>query len=653
MARQGNQAIFLYNHTDTFLKAIVESKKTALLLKTESGERYTLDRQVGAVLLPGDIVEFTPPSGRGFVRRITELISRPSSTWLGTVHRHPLQDYLDPDEPLGPRLNLPSNVKADPFDVIQVQVPANAPVGHAVSVTVLRNLGPRNDGAFDSDYAKAKFGLPFDWPEAALRQAERLAQGDVELEAGEIDLRALGFVTIDGESTKDFDDAVFAQRTVGGFSLYVAIADVARYVAPGSPLDQEARRRGTSVYLPDQVLPMLPESLSNGLCSLKPKEDRHVLVCKMELDNSAQLVRFEFHRALIRSIARLTYGQVTEWLEDDAEGRSAPAAVRELLGCLLALHKAAEPQRQARGLHEVREREPSLRIGPAGEYGVKWNTAGVADEIVEECMLLANQAAATQIGRLDAAIYRHHQGLDPLKWADTRAWLQAHDIASPVAPSTEELRAALAAARELQLGGPALWRMQHSFVPAVYDSTRKSHFALSVPAYTHFTSPIRRYADLLVHRLLLGDAVPDLQAQAELCSAQSQRAAVAERYVMSRIKTRALWTFLAHEGEAPRVKLEGTVAYGGSWGLRVVTDQWGVFVFIPEAACHAAGYTWDSASKTWTREEHAVQPGVRLSFYATELLRDRQELELRGQLADPAVPRVACAAQKSRMTEEA
>ena len=618
------------------MKAIVESKKTALLLKAESGERYTLDRQAGALLLPGDLVEFDPPSGRGFVRRITRLLHRPATTWLGTVHRHPLQDYITPDEPLGPRLVLPANVQAGPLDVIQVQVPVGAPLSHTVAVTVQRNLGPRNDCAFDSDYAKAKFGLPSDWPEAVLHQSAQLTAATVELDEGETDLRKLGFVTIDGDTTKDFDDAVFAQRAGDGFLLQVAIADVARYVAPGSPLDLEARHRGTSVYLPDQVLPMLPESLSNGLCSLMPGEDRHTLVCKMHLDGRARLVRFEFHRALIRSAARLTYGQVTGYLT--GEGTAAAelsSATKALLRGLQSLHDAAAPQRQARGLHEEREREPSLLVGPHGEYRVKWNTAGVADEIIEECMLLANQAAATRLGELGSGIYRHHQGLDPLKWADARAWLQGHGIASPVNPTTAELREALAAARVLHLGGPALWKMRHSFVPAVYDSARQSHFALSVPAYAHFTSPIRRYADLLVHRLLLGEPVLDVQAQAELCSMQSQRAALAERYVMSRIKARALWATTAAEAGAACVPLEGTVAYCGPWGLRVLADQWGVFVFIPDATCHSAGFQWDAAPKTWGRGATVLQPGARLSFCATALVRDRQELELKGQLTRP------------------
>ena len=360
-------------------------------------------------------------------------------------------------------------------------------------------------------------GLPFVWPEAARREARRPGGKVKPAEiAQRRDLRDLPFVTIDGEDAKDFDDAVFARREeTGDWTLFVAIADVSHYVAVGGALDLEAQNRGTSVYFPDFVIPMLPEELSNELCSLKPRVDRLALACEMRIAADGEMFDFSFHEAVIHSHARLTYNQVaamTQPAPAAGDGRrkrkslQRHEALRGHLDDLYELFKVLKKYRAASGSIEFETVETRIALDAGGAVReivpVERNDA---HRMIEECMLCANVAAARLLLESGMpALYRVHQGPDEEKLADLREYLRGLGLTlkgggEPRPADYQRLLARLAGRPDRELLQTLLIR---SLSQAVYQPENIGHFGLNFPRYAHFTSPIRRYPDLLVHRAI-------------------------------------------------------------------------------------------------------------------------------------------------------
>ena len=360
-------------------------------------------------------------------------------------------------------------------------------------------------------------GLPLAWPEAAQSAARRLGGKVKRAEiAGRRDLRDLAFVTIDGEDAKDFDDAVFARRgDAGDWTLFVAIADVSHYVTVGGALDLEAQNRSTSVYFPDFVIPMLPEELSNELCSLKPRVDRLVLACEMRIAADGEMLDFSFHEAVIHSRARLTYNQVAAMTSpaaaagDDRRKRKSLqrfAALRGHLDDLHELFKILRQHRAASGSIEFETVETRIALDADGAVReivpVERNDA---HRMIEECMLCANVAAARLLLESGVpALYRVHQGPDEEKLADLREYLRGLGLTlkgggEPRPADYQRLLGQLAGRPDRQLLQTLLIR---SLSQAVYQPENIGHFGLNFPGYAHFTSPIRRYPDLLAHRAI-------------------------------------------------------------------------------------------------------------------------------------------------------
>lgn len=359
--------------------------------------------------------------------------------------------------------------------------------------------------------------LPIAWPEQARREAARLGRKvkPAELEQ-RLDLRDLSFVTIDGEDAKDYDDAVFARREAGGeWTLYVAIADVSHYVAVGSVLDEEAQNRGTSVYFPDFVIPMLPEELSNELCSLKPRVDRLALACEMRIAPSGEMLDYCFHEAVIHSHARLTYTQVAamalsaEAKDENPGKRKNLKQYDELLEHIENLHELFRILNQRRsdsGSIEFETVETRIVLDDDGKVReiipVERNDA---HRLIEECMLCANVAAARLLEASELpALYRVHQGPDEEKLADLREYLRGLGLTlkgggKPRPADYQRLLRQLGDRPDRQLLQTQLIR---SLSQAVYQPENIGHFGLNFPGYAHFTSPIRRYPDLLVHRAI-------------------------------------------------------------------------------------------------------------------------------------------------------
>ena len=377
------------------------------------------------------------------------------------------------------------------------------PIGRVAEV-----LGEHMAPGMEIEIAIRSYGLPCEWPEAVLRESLAIpTQVSSAESAARRDLRDLPLVTIDGADARDFDDAVYARRTPKGYTLYVAIADVSHYVQPGSALDSEALRRGTSVYFPDRVIPMLPEKLSNGICSLNPHVERLAMVCELAFEDDGEVRRAQFYPAVFRSHARLIYEDVEQWYRGD---RARPLAddtqVADNVVCLYELYESLHTRREKRGALDIDTVEPLFRYGANGKIeSVEARSRCDAHRLIEECMIAANVAAAKYLHkRKQPALYRVHEPPAAEKVEALGQFLRElglrFAIDADAAPS--DFAAILAAARarvDKRLIDTIVLR---SLRLAVYSEENNGHFGLALSAYTHFTSPIRRYPDLVVHRAI-------------------------------------------------------------------------------------------------------------------------------------------------------
>ncbi len=439
---------------------------------------------------------------------------------------------------------------------------------------VIRVVGRFDDPGIETDVAILAHGLPHEWPDSIeIQMSDLPAQVPASAKRNREDLRKLPLVTIDGADARDFDDAVFAEPKGSGWRLIVAIADVSHYVESGTELDAEARARGTSAYFPDRVLPMLPEVLSNGLCSLNPQVDRLSLCCEMTVDGSGSVTRSRFFEGLIRSAARLTYIEVAEVLE----GQKSSGSLRALepqLRCLHDLYRAFERKRKRRGAIDFDLPQAKIELDEHGQV-VDVHVADrlVSHKIIEECMIAANVEAAKRIrqGRI-AALYRVHTGPDPERIDELVLFLQSLGLtlnspAKLVPKDISRLIESVADHPEAELIDAMVLR---SMQRAKYQPRNVGHFGLALPAYAHFTSPIRRYPDLLVHRaikwlILHGSAkgysygLQEMEHLGEHCSRTERRADEAVWQVEERLKC----AYLKHQvGREFEVMVASVAAFG-------------------------------------------------------------------------------------------
>ncbi|MDY4297677.1 MULTISPECIES: ribonuclease R [unclassified Xanthomonas] len=454
--------------------------------------------------------------------------------------------------------------------------------------------------------------LPYEFPQEVLDEAAAVPL-TVEPAAikGRVDLRQTPLVTIDGADAKDFDDAVFCESNADGFRLVVAIADVSHYVRPGTPLDTEAVKRATSVYFPGFVVPMLPETLSNGICSLNPKVDRMCFVCDMQIDRQGEVAGARFYEAVMNSHARLTYEQVWQAVgEKDEQVRKDVAAVLPQLERLHQLYQILAKARARRGAIEFETAEVRFVLDNTGEV----TQAGMlvrndAHKLIEECMIAANVAAARYLLETHIpAPFRVHERPPESKYADLLEFLKEFKLSLPawskVVPGDyTKLLKKVRERPDAALLESVLLRSQSM---AVYSPDNAGHFGLALEAYAHFTSPIRRYPDLLVHRAIkyaLTRGAPDkylyapraMAALALQCSERERRADEAEREVDERY--RAAW-MEKHVGG----QFDGVVSGVTSFGLFVELDQSKVNGLIHVTQLPQDYYHFDATRKTLTGE---------------------------------------------------
>lgn len=377
------------------------------------------------------------------------------------------------------------------------------PIGKVIEI-----LGNERNKNVEIEAALRKHHLPYEWPAEVINAVKELKE-TVPPSAFKkrVDLRDLPLVTIDGEDARDFDDAVFCTpSTSGGWKLYVAIADVSYYVKPGSALDVEACKRGNSVYFPTRVIPMLPEILSNGLCSLKPLEDRLCMVCEMNISKAGKLTRYQFYEAVMHSKARLTYNKVASILDGDELLRTQYKHLVVHLENLEKLYKALRAERTKRGAIDFETIETSISFGKNGNItNIEPIERNVAHKIIEECMLCANVATAKFLDKNKIpGLYRNHEGPPEDKLADLRIFLKEIGLSLGTGkkskPEPLDYGTLLGKIKDRPDSKMIQTVLLRSLCQAVYAPDNLGHFGLAYEAYTHFTSPIRRYPDLIVHR---------------------------------------------------------------------------------------------------------------------------------------------------------
>ena len=363
---------------------------------------------------------------------------------------------------------------------------------------IVEVIGTSDDPKAISLISLYEAGLDEKFPDAVLRSTKGMTVPPIK---GREDLRDIPLVTIDGADARDFDDAIFAEKTDEGYHLIVAIADVAYYVKPGSALDTEAQRRGNSTYFPDRVVPMLPEALSNDLCSLRPDEDRACLAAHLWIDPKGKMIRHKFVRALMRSHARLIYEQVQHAF-DEQDPKLMP-----ILEPLYAAYEILDQARRARGALDLDLPERKIIIDDNGNMsGITKRERLDSHKLVEEFMILANVAAARALEDKQAlCVYRVHDKPGNDKIDSAREFVESFGLSLPKGQviKPKQLNQILLKARELpysHLVSEVILRCQSQ---AVYATENLGHYGLALSKYAHFTSPIRRYSDLLVHRSLI------------------------------------------------------------------------------------------------------------------------------------------------------
>jgi ribonuclease R len=454
-------------------------------------------------------------------------------------------------------------------------------------------LGLATDARSVSMIAIATHGIPIDFSDAALREASRAKAASL---GKRTDLRDISLITIDGADARDFDDAVFAEPAPHGYRLIVAIADVAHYVKPDSALDKSARERGNSCYFPDRVVPMLPEALSNGWCSLKPNEDRGCLFVEMHIDVHGRKLSHQFGRGLMRSAARKTYEQVQAEFEDD------PTSHAHLYAAYTALFAA----REARGTLDLDLPERKVELGPDGQVlSVAPRPRLDSHRLIEEFMILANVCAAEELERQHLpCMYRVHAPPSPEKLDNLRSFLATLDISLQPGDQLHprDLDRVLKLVDGTDKASLVNETMLRSQSQAEYSPENIGHFGLALTKYAHFTSPIRRYADLLVHRALvtglkLGsdglspDDIVQFDDTAEQITATERRATLAERDSTDRY----LALYLQHRvGELFTARVSGVTKFG----LFVTLPETGASGFLSMASLPDDFWMHDEAAQS-------------------------------------------------------
>ena len=532
----------------------------------------------------------------GFVVQLPER----APDWIGEVIQGPNGFQIKPVDARLPTVDLIDAPAEALSAIVRARVlvrPKGPGTGQAKWLETV-GVGPTAD-VINAIVAKAH-DLPGEFPAEVLQAADAFGPVDFTAAAypGRADLRHLSLATIDGASSRDLDDALWAEILPNKHArLLVAIADVSHYVRPGSVIDTEAQKRTTSVYLPGSVNPMLPNALSQGLCSLNPDVERLCVVCEMDIDETGQVKSSQFYRAVMRSQARLTYSEVEEHLFQAEAMPPAWAGIASSMQALRTVYERLSSARASRGAMDFQSNEVALSLNAQGAVKSIYKPDRTsAHRLVEETMVAANVEAARTLHEKELeSLFRTH-GAPTLKKHDSlNAMLMARglpELSEHGSVGTGEL-SDLAKAHP-HLSGAVL-RAQDK---ARYGTQNTGHFGLGLEHYAHFTSPIRRYPDLVMHRVLVGDAQPDLEALATVCSEGERRATAAEREATDRLRAAYL---SGKQGERMTGKIDGMTRMGAFISL----DKTGASGLLP-LSCFGENAVIDEISQHITGGDGVV-----------------------------------------------
>ena len=530
-------------------------------------------------LMHGDTVTVRPAGTDRRGRRegqVLDVIERAQKTVVGRLMIERGIAMLSPEDSRLPDSILlePDSVgKAKPGQVVVAQIDAYPDAHRPAVASVVEVLGNYADSGMEIEIAVRQHHLPHQFSTACEKAAAKIPSAVRKTDLkGREDLRDLPLVTIDGESSRDFDDAVYAEKQGRNFRLVVAIADVSHYVKPKDAIDADALDRATSVYFPRRVIPMLPESLSNGICSLNPDVDRLCMVCDMVFTYAGNLKSYRFYPAVMRSHARLTYTQVWDWIQNGSDNPLKPH-----IDTLYKLYQILLKKRHQRGAMEFETTETEMIFDKQGK--IKRIVPVVRNEahrLIEECMLAANVCAAEfLLKHQHPALFRNHSGPTPEKLATLREQLGLLGLTlgggeQPTPLDYAALFAQTAERPDRELIQVMLLR---SMQQAMYEPDNSGHFGLAYPAYTHFTSPIRRYPDLLVHRAIKAVLSGSRYNPAENWSALGIHSSQCERRADEASRDVENWLKTYYMQDKVGEVFSGTVSGMAGFGLFVTLDD--------------------------------------------------------------------------------
>ncbi|MGR5167752.1 ribonuclease R [Vibrio astriarenae] len=549
-------------------------------------------------LIHGDfvLVQPTDNSKRGRREgRLVRVLEERNTQIVGRFFLEYGYSYVVPDDSrISQDILIPNEHKAGARmgNVVVIEITDRGTRSRGMTGKVVEVLGENMAPGMETQIAIRTHQIPHEWPQEVDKQISGLGEEvPEEAKVGRVDLRELPLVTIDGEDARDFDDAVYCEaKKSGGWRLWVAIADVSYYVRPDTALDKEAVERGNSVYFPSQVVPMLPEVLSNGLCSLNPQVDRLCMVCEMTISSTGKLSGYKHYEAVMNSHARLTYNKVNAILEGDEELGARYEPLIPHLQELHKMYKVLKHARDNRGAIEFETIETKFIFNAERKIDrIEPVTRNDAHKIIEECMILANIASASLVEKAkEPALYRIHESPGELKLQGFRDFLGelGLELKGGLEPSPTDYAELVHKISERQDKELIQTMLLRSLKQAVYNADNAGHFGLALKRYAHFTSPIRRYPDLLLHRAIkyliakqagtnkdrwtptggFHYSFDDMDVFGEQCSMTERRADDATREVADWLKCEYMQD---HVGE----ELEGVIANVTSFGFFVrLTD---------------------------------------------------------------------------------
>jgi ribonuclease R len=607
---------------------------------------------------------------------VTEVLQHRVKQIIGKVSMYDGEYFVQPSapnshQPITLEKELIEHAKVNLGDSIRVAIDTYPNKEEFATGHIVQSMADKSDTEIIIPQTILEFGLPYEFPEEVVKDAESFKEPNAQDREGRIDLRDLALVTIDGEDARDFDDAVYAEkRAGGGYRVVVAIADVSHYVRTGKPLDDEAQERGTSVYFPHFVLPMLPEALSNGLCSLNPDVDRLCMVCDLKLSRAGRVTGYEFYPSVMHSKARLTYDNVAKYFEGDSSAITEDRNVRKSLNTLFQLYQVLKGLRAERHAMEFETVETYMTFDELGGINeILPRTRNDAHKLIEECMLLANVAAAEYALKNEVPmLYRIHEPPEFSRIQKVRDFVKLLGLPFPEQPTQADYQAVIDATKD-RIDAPSIHAvLLRSMMQAYYGPNNAGHYGLAYDAYTHFTSPIRRYPDLLLHRAikahlkhkpspLSGGALDEAGTH---FSATERRADEASRSVTTWLKCHYMQQ---HIGE----DFVGSISAVAEFGLFVTLKDLYVDGMIHVSQLGDDFFVYDQASQSLIGQNHgqsfSLGDEVKIKVAAVNLEERKIDFELLQQLSHAgrpvrsraprsAAPRNAAPRSRPQVTEQ-